>query len=535
VGYHYIVDPLGNIYEGKAGYDGVIGGHTVRSAACFKGGHLGYNKGSIGIAILGDYDMDTITGAAKDAVAYIVATKSREFELSPTANSFFIDRTMPTIVGHNEIDCTLCPGRFLTNSLADIRQRAQTQYNDLVAKSPIIKRATLINQSAKTLNLKMDQTQNVTVTFKNTGSISMHTYAGKEIYLADANIKQKLASIGSANLAVNDSQEISEEEVTVIARPDYYIASDLTPNIKPGENISFVIPITPSPILATEKRTYVLAQDQVGWFPNTEFSLTVNNVELSYGGLLKENTHPIAVLAEKEYDIKISYENTGGKDWLKEDTYLIITDLDINASRFAHRSWLTSQGEIYQDQEVVSPTEVTSFQFKMTSPTPGRYRQGFHLARKIRDDNGKIIGQEKIIGTEFDILTRVDSPWQGQVISHNVPAAMLSIWRPSITVEVMNTGSETWRGGSRTVMKVFDIVGTQSPFYDRYDWINKEVAAWQLERYVRPGETATFKLFLNPPELAGLYDLRLEFFNNGKRIYINNDKGYYLPTRVDTK
>ncbi len=44
IGYHYLIDPKGNIYQGRAGKAGVKGGHV-----------WGFNEGTIGICILGAY------------------------------------------------------------------------------------------------------------------------------------------------------------------------------------------------------------------------------------------------------------------------------------------------------------------------------------------------------------------------------------------------------------------------------------------------------------------------------------------------
>lgn len=44
IGYHYLIDPNGNIYQGRYGKNGVIGAHVY-----------GFNERTIGIAILGTY------------------------------------------------------------------------------------------------------------------------------------------------------------------------------------------------------------------------------------------------------------------------------------------------------------------------------------------------------------------------------------------------------------------------------------------------------------------------------------------------
>ncbi|HEX2173234.1 MAG TPA: N-acetylmuramoyl-L-alanine amidase, partial [Dehalococcoidia bacterium] len=44
MGYNYLIDRYGNVYEGRYGGDNVVAGHA-----------LCYNRGSVGIALLGDF------------------------------------------------------------------------------------------------------------------------------------------------------------------------------------------------------------------------------------------------------------------------------------------------------------------------------------------------------------------------------------------------------------------------------------------------------------------------------------------------
>jgi|GEM_PF-1086907 hypothetical protein len=129
VGYNFLVDQYGNIYEGRYGGDDVIGGH----AFC-------YNRGSVGLAALGSYGNtpEAIVPAAAllEGLRQVSTWKAYQRGLDPLGSSFFIDRTTPDIAGHRDYNggCaadppewrnnTVCPGDYLYASLPDLRPAA---------------------------------------------------------------------------------------------------------------------------------------------------------------------------------------------------------------------------------------------------------------------------------------------------------------------------------------------------------------------------------------------------------------------------
>jgi hypothetical protein len=110
IGYNYLVDSAGRVYEGRAGGDNVISGHALR-----------YNNGSIGIAVLGSYQSTTITPAAEEAIVALIAGKARA--LDPIGRSWFIDKTLPNIAGHRDCLNTACPGNAFYPRLPAIRDK----------------------------------------------------------------------------------------------------------------------------------------------------------------------------------------------------------------------------------------------------------------------------------------------------------------------------------------------------------------------------------------------------------------------------
>ncbi len=98
IGYNFLIDQQGNIYEGRYGGDRVSGGHARQ-----------YNAGSIGIAMLGTYTDHSISDLARAAVMALIRAKAGD--LDPVGKSFFIDRdNVMNVGGHRGVINTSCPG-----------------------------------------------------------------------------------------------------------------------------------------------------------------------------------------------------------------------------------------------------------------------------------------------------------------------------------------------------------------------------------------------------------------------------------------
>ncbi|MBU0597799.1 peptidoglycan recognition protein family protein, partial [Patescibacteria group bacterium] len=185
IGYNYLIDQQGNIYEGRYGGDGTIGAHAYRSKSCAKQRfgseelEADFNKGTIGISVLGDYENSSLalSKKVKNALAELIGHKAAEFEIIPKGESFLIDDTYPNIVGHRDLDCTDCPGIKLYNKLEDIRNLAQEVYLSSGGSPEEIVKATYIDQSEKTIEINAGETREFWVEFRNDGNIIWRNYA----------------------------------------------------------------------------------------------------------------------------------------------------------------------------------------------------------------------------------------------------------------------------------------------------------------------------------------------------------------------
>ncbi|PJE59943.1 MAG: hypothetical protein COU85_01060 [Candidatus Portnoybacteria bacterium CG10_big_fil_rev_8_21_14_0_10_44_7] len=121
IGYHYLVDPNGNIYQGRAGANGVIGAHVY-----------GHNQETIGIALLGTYGAQLgagyvaheITPAAQGALARLVGWLAAANGINLDAKILIDGKTQYPLVGHRDVRPTKCPGDNLWAKIPALRQQA---------------------------------------------------------------------------------------------------------------------------------------------------------------------------------------------------------------------------------------------------------------------------------------------------------------------------------------------------------------------------------------------------------------------------
>ena len=121
IGYNYLIDPNGVIYEGRAGGDNVIGAHF----SC-------QNGGTLGVCMLGTFTSVSPTAAALTSLKRLLAWKAEQRAINPLGTAYHAGTrlTLPTISGHRhgnpavpEYACTTtsCPGDNLYGQLPAIR------------------------------------------------------------------------------------------------------------------------------------------------------------------------------------------------------------------------------------------------------------------------------------------------------------------------------------------------------------------------------------------------------------------------------
>lgn len=129
IGYNFLVDRYGAIYEGRAGGmdRAVVGAHTG-----------GYNSGSFGVSFLGTHSTTAPTSAARNALVSIGAWKMDVHDIDPYGRSSINGRTFNNVSGHRDAGSTSCPGNACYQLLDWFRARIferQVNFTDIAGSA----------------------------------------------------------------------------------------------------------------------------------------------------------------------------------------------------------------------------------------------------------------------------------------------------------------------------------------------------------------------------------------------------------------
>ncbi len=145
IGYNFLVDKWGNIYEGRANSltSAVVGVHAG-----------GFNTGSLGVSMLGSYD-SAPSAATQQAVAQIVGWRLGAYGINPQGSMTYrtlggenssvpanTTVTLPAVIGHRDVAYTACPGNGGYSALPAIRAMAASfSYDQRFVQAKAVVRA----------------------------------------------------------------------------------------------------------------------------------------------------------------------------------------------------------------------------------------------------------------------------------------------------------------------------------------------------------------------------------------------------------
>lgn len=180
IGYNYLVDQSGNVYEGRYGGPEVIGAHTY-----------GNNTGTMGIAAIGNFQSHGASASAVESIARLVGERAPH--LDPLASGAFGNHaSVPNVCAHRDFMATECPGDQLFNRLVEIRSLA-TNYSPQAGSptpppvAPASAEITDVQFMPETLYA--GGTLRVDITVRNTGKTTVQTQGPppRYVYREDEN------------------------------------------------------------------------------------------------------------------------------------------------------------------------------------------------------------------------------------------------------------------------------------------------------------------------------------------------------------
>ncbi|MFH0818411.1 MAG: N-acetylmuramoyl-L-alanine amidase [Patescibacteria group bacterium] len=289
IGYNYLIDHEGNIYEGRYGGDKVIGAHTYNSTE-----GINYNEGTIGVSVLGCFE-DEKEGCyttseyninIEKAVTDLIAEKATDLKMSLTSSATLFSKNINRVVGHRDLDYTLCPGSIIENELTNIRTLSSSK-KDIIDDTRIWQ-AELVEQTFSNKYM-VDTSESINITYNNNGD---YAWPKEKVFLKVRNkkTKQTIKIYPEHDVAVGDSYTFN-----------YNWQAD-----KVGkQNI----------LLRLFRKSYLIEGSRA------EISVKVNNPNKAK---LVDQNFPIAVLENWNPLITVNYLNNGTTTWSHEDTVLAV-------------------------------------------------------------------------------------------------------------------------------------------------------------------------------------------------------------------
>jgi hypothetical protein len=148
IGYNYIIDKQGNIYEGRSGGPDTLGAHTY-----------GHNSLSLGISLMGNFNHEEPTKAQLSVLALLLSDHALRFDIDPTAKSSFLGKNSDNISGHRDVarrgHGTACPGTHLHEKLPQIREQT-ADFMRKIAKHRRIGARDFLARSSIAPNVQLD-------------------------------------------------------------------------------------------------------------------------------------------------------------------------------------------------------------------------------------------------------------------------------------------------------------------------------------------------------------------------------------------
>jgi len=477
IGYNFVVDRFGQIWQGRQGGDDAAGGHA-----------LGWNLGSMGVAALGDFSNVTPSGEQLGAIAQLLAMKftQRGIEVfgadtfthnEQDANGNWVPVTTnaPNILGHR--DCsfkigivggqTACPGQALYNQIQNIKSAAQAHvnqgYTSLVHYTTTLPEMTTVGQ-----------TITVPVTVKNVGRSNVP---------AGYSVSYRVISATSGRQVVAQG-------------PNTALPGALAPGASVTVNARVDIPATPGRYIVR----WDLFAAGTGWFSSSHGASTRDewmealewNVEW-----LSDNTPPTMVVG-RPTTVNVTVRNTGAHAW------------PASAVRLAYH-WFTDSGALRiwdgdrspLPSDVQPNAEVTVPVTVFAPPFPGSYLLQFDVVYEgqfwFSQRGANVL--EKRVAAPFDFSVRYGVP-----ASVSLPAGL----EATVPVSVTNAGTTLWPSNGRAAINL----GTHwyRPDGSIVEWDGLRTP---LPQDLAPGQTVTVQARVRAPSAHGTYQLRFDMVYEG--------------------
>ena len=465
IGYNYLIDEDGNVFEGRSGGDKVVGAHTAN-----------FNVGSVGVAIIGNYQEDEVKSGSVSGLIELLTYLMEKYTLDPTEIVKMRGQNVHVVSGHRDATSTVCPGEHLYDKLSSIRQ---------LIKSELIHRGTYtgteeIVQSANGIDFEdindreiivigPEEQKTISIKLRNTGSKTW----GRSTSLVYKN--------GNHNIAGFDET----------------VARIKEQRVKPGQMGTFDIPIQGS--FASGLKNYYL-QLKVGTVLSKRkilFPVYIEPAEVTFELGSMEKTPKLKLDKNESTRVTFTLTNTGNVTWYPGQILLASTTKD---SLFVTGNMLT--------RSPVAPGRNAQFEIVFKAGmTAGRFEEKIRLilrdaggnqiqSRTSQDFNFRVKGLPQLrTGEKLIFMGSSDTTLKGKE-------------KKRMWIEIQNNSNAIW---TRTGTTRVHIATLNAPSMNVKNVVMQKAT-------VKPGETTKVYFDLTAPEKNGDYFINFIFRHGTYRL-----------------
>jgi len=211
IGYNFLIDSYGNIYEWRAGGEWVIGAHTRRN-----------NPNTIGISLIGNYEIQEPSEKQLDSLIKLSASLADKYNINPdrtitvheasNEKPFLKHHTKESILWHKDASNTSCPGENVYKKLPYIRQEVKKHMLLYSLGWPVAD-----VQEIKNIFLTTDDLAQVTLPFKGKTikKCELHQDQSWQIDLCEKTPVEQ-SPIASASLSIKQNRSPTYGEKTIV-------------------------------------------------------------------------------------------------------------------------------------------------------------------------------------------------------------------------------------------------------------------------------------------------------------------------------
>jgi len=264
------------------------------------------------------------------------------------------------VLGHRDIDSTLCPGNIIHDQMPAIRTKA-AQYAAIVDPDAPVLRGKFISETLPTATFKGNIFES-TITFQNTGTRTWKR--------------------GYVSLKIYDETGKGRSDYKHVSWPDYYAMIPLDQrSVAPGDYATFTY-LSKTPLGVGNYEQVVKMAYHTQLFGNGSYSRITSRVDSTLIGRMVSQDLPPAVLSVWRPTVNVAFKNLGIEIW-NDRTQLYMNGQPVDRLN-----------------RVVSQWQTTILTFKMVPPQ----EKGIHnIYFDLRRDGTTIVP-----GTRQHFYLRVD-------------------------------------------------------------------------------------------------------------------------------